>query len=328
MNNDRCQRSIAGGKNIASIDIGSHTARLLVAKRIDTPELFEPLARDRAYIRLAEGFGVQGIGSISTEAIERTLKVLEKFLLTLKEFGAEDIRAVTTGVVRRADNRNYFLSLIHEKTGIDVTGITGEEEARLTYKGVLRAINIDDGTSVIFDLGGGTTEFISRQKDGIKAISVPLGAVLLTQRFLDSDPPRDDKIEALSGYTDDILEKALPRRKYDGKIAILAGSGGTVTTLAAMLKNIDIKGITPDKLNGLILERRQIEDLFDHMKSVSISERMRLPGLDRGRAGVILAGTMAVIRILYFFNCVRMTVSHSDILEGILISYLQGEQDE
>lgn len=328
MNNERCQRVAAGGSNIASIEIGSHTARLLIARKVDSQGFFEPIIRDRAYIRLAEGFGGQGLENISSVAIERTLKALELFCLKIKECGAEDIRAVATGVVRRAGNRDYFLSLIRNKTGIDVTVITGEKEARLTYMGVLRAMNIDDRTSVIFDLGGDTTEFISRHGDDIKTVSLPLGAVLLTHRFLDSDHPGEDKINALSEYTDDILGKMLTRKQYDGKVSTLVGAGGTVTTLAAMLNNIDTKDITPDKLNGLILDRNRIEALFHRMKSVSISERTRLPGLDRGRAGVILAGTIAVIRILSFFDCPRMTVSHSDIIEGILVSFLQGEQDE
>ncbi|MFC1535474.1 hypothetical protein ACFL7M_19165, partial [Thermodesulfobacteriota bacterium] len=259
--------------------------------------------------------------------MERTLHALEDFILTAEEYGVKKIRAVSTGVVRRAINRNLFLALIHNRTGIDVLIISGEKEARFTREGVLHALNIDSGASVIFDLGGGTTEFISGYKDNSVVRSVPLGAMVLTQKFLGSDTPGQDKIEKLSEYTDKILNGALPRKRYGENIR-LVGSGGTVTTLAAMIKRIDIKDITDKRLNGLILERGQIEDLFTHMKSISISERLRLPGLDRARAGAILAGAVTVIRILYFFHSERMTVSYSDILEGILISYLQGEYHE
>ena len=81
-------------------------------------------------------------------------------------------------------------------------------------------------------------------------------------------------------------------------------------------------------MNGLILQRDQIEDLFESIKTLSVTERMRLHGLEQGRAGIILAGTIAVLRILYFFRSIQMTVSLSDILEGIIIAFLQGEEDD
>ena len=95
-----------------------------------------------------------------------------------------------------------------------------------------------------------------------------------------------------------------------------------------MLHRVNVNEIIPEKLNGLILEGSRIEDLFTQIRFLSVSERMRLPGLDRDRAVVIPAGAVSVIRILRFFNSREMTVSHSDILEGILISYLQGGKND
>ena len=315
-------------KNIASIDIGSHTARLMIARRSDSAGLFKSLFRKRAYISLAEGFGNHERENISPEAIERTVHVLGDFVFTAKRYGVEKILAVSTGVVRKALNREHFLNIINNRTGIDVEVISSEKEAQLTLKGVLHALEFEEKDSVFFDLGGGTTEFIYRQKDFTEVRSVPLGAMVLTQRFFNSDPPRENEIKKLAKYTDQNLEKTLLRTKFAGNIERLVGSGGTVTTLAAMVKHIRVKDIKPESLNGLILERRQIEDLFDKMKVLSVSARSRLPGLDRDRAGLILAGTIAVIRILYFLNCLYVTISCSDILEGIIISHLQGVEDE
>lgn len=328
MNNGRKSGSVKGGKKIASIDIGSLTARLLIAGKIDGPGLFTPLTRKRAYIRLAEDFDDRGSGSIRSKAVERTIDVLREFTLTAKKYGVEEIRAVTTGVVRRAVNRDRFLGLIREKTGLNVEVISGEQEADLTLKGVNHALDMTRGSSIVFDLGGGTTEVISWRKGNMDLRSLPLGAALLSETFLVSDPPDADQIKGLADYIDRKLKEALPRDRYSSEGKSLVGSGGTVTSLAAMIHRMDTKDITPQKLNGIILNRVRIEHLFENMKSVPVSRRMKLPGLDEERAKVILGGASVVIRILEYFRFTEVTVCCSDILEGILIAYLKGDENE
>jgi exopolyphosphatase/guanosine-5'-triphosphate,3'-diphosphate pyrophosphatase len=99
---------------------------------------------------------------------------------------------------------------------------------------------------------------------------------------------------------------------------LVVGTGGTVTTLGAMSHSVSVEDITPEVINGLTLERSQIEALFDRLRNLTFEERAKLPGLDPGRAGVIVAGSLVVIRILHFFKSVQLTVSMSDLLEGIL----------
>ncbi len=277
---------------------------------------------------MADGFRGQEGEEIPVEALERALDALDDFAILSRRYGVGEILAVSTGVIRRAANRNHFLDLVKKRTGINASIVSGEEEARLTYKGISHGLKIEGGSPVIFDMGGGTTEFVFKRGRGLDVKSVPLGVVALSQRFLSSDPPADDDVGALSAHIDVTLERAFLRKTYVGAITDLIGSGGTVTTLAAMLNRINVNEIIPEKLNGLILEGNRIKDLFTQIRSLSISERMRLPGLDRDRAAVILAGAVSVIRILHFFNSTEMTVSHSDILEGILISYLQGGKND
>ena len=321
-------RSAKDGENIASIDIGSFTARLLVARKMNPPGLFHPFDRRRSYIRLAEGFDDHKRKTICPSAIERALNVLKEFSLSAKEYGVEDIQAVSTGVVRRAVNQDDFLRLIREKTGIIARVISGEEEADLTMRGVNHALHLKSDSSLIFDLGGGTTEFISGLKGNIELRSLPLGAMLLQERFLVSDPPDADQIKGLLEYIDRKLEEALFHDHCIPENTRLVGSGGTVTTLAAMMKRMETRDITPEKLNGSILIRNRIERLFEYMKSVPGSERLRLPGLDEDRAKVILAGTSVIVRILEYLKLWELTVCCSDILEGILISYLEGDKNE
>ena len=312
-------------EKLASIDIGSHTARLLVAKNLGPSKPLRPLARRRAYIRLAQGFDHSGKKIIQPEAIDLTLKAVEGFLRCMKMFNVHSVHAVATGVVREAANRDEFLNRIREHTGIYVRPISGDEEALLTGKGALHALDIRGRPFLVFDLGGGSTEFLFGNEGGEITRSIPLGAAILTQEYLKSDPPEETQLNALSRHIDESLKKARLEACASDDQCLIAATGGTVTALAAMTDGITLKEITPDRINGLILKRPQVEALLGKIKGLSVEKRCRLPGLDRGRAEVILAGLIIVIRILKFFESVQLTVSLSDLLEGILIDRSEGE---
>ncbi|MCD6296435.1 MAG: exopolyphosphatase [Deltaproteobacteria bacterium] len=312
----------------ASIDIGSHTARLLIAKKSGPQGILRPLIRKREYIRLSEGFDRSGKRIIQPDAIDRTLNVLEDFSQRLKTFDVGSVHAVATGLFREAVNRNEFLDRIYERTGIRVRTITGDEEGFLTGKGVLNALNIRKGSFLIFDLGGGSTEFLAGTEGAQTVKSIPLGAGIMTQAYLKTDPPEKEEINKLSRHIDQSLEEFLSEPYVKGNNFSIVGTGGTVTTLGAMLHRISVEDITPDRISGLTLTRAQIEALFDRLRNLTLEERAKLPGLDPGRTGVIVAGSLIVIRILHFFKSVQLTVSMSDLLEGILITCFKGEGNE
>jgi exopolyphosphatase/guanosine-5'-triphosphate,3'-diphosphate pyrophosphatase len=319
-------------KNFASIDVGTHTARLLIAQPVGRPDIIRPLFRKRTYIRLGEGFDRSGRKTIQSDAITRTIKALQAFSLDIEGFNVCQVIAVATGVVREASNRELFLGSIRENTGIAVRPLGGDEEAVLTAKGVLHAIGVPEGPFVIFDLGGGSIEFLFCTGGTQVIMSIAIGAVTLTEGYLNWDPPQEEEISLLSEHIDRSL--AVPPVADSGKSDswpddfILVGTGGTVTTLAAMLHGIPAKDITPETINGLTLEGPKILRLFDRIKRLSLEERIKLPGLDARRAGVILAGTLVVIRVLHLLRTSQMAVSLSDLLEGILINYFEGEKDE
>lgn len=324
MTRETCESGPVGLTHLASIDVGSHTARLLIVQKVGPPGHFRPVLRKRTYIRLAQDFHLHGKGSLQQEAIERTLNALEDFASVARRFRVESTRAVSTGVVREASNREEFLGIIEHRTGIKVRVISGEEEARLTEQGVLRALKMGNRPSLIFDLGGGSTEFIYGEQDSRKFSSVPLGAMLLTQRYLSADPPGEEKVRAVAKEVDRLLREIFSGCSHLGTGGPVVGTGGTVTTLAAMVHGVEIREISHERMNGLILHRERLENLFLRLKTMTIEERLKLPGLDRGRADVIVAGCMAVIRILHFFKSPHMVVSLSDLLEGILVEYLEG----
>jgi exopolyphosphatase/guanosine-5'-triphosphate,3'-diphosphate pyrophosphatase len=303
---------------LASIDIGSHTARLLVCQKTGVSKGIRPLLRERAYIRLAEDFTSHAKRTIQPEATDRALKALGEFASIVEKMGVTNIRAVCTGVVREAENRDDFLKQIFDRTGIQAHILSGEEEARLTARGVMQTLSVQGRISMIFDLGGGSTEFIFVEEDHQETQSLPLGAMVMTQRYLVSDPPGEEEMGALEQDVDDVLSRAFPEGGLDGDGRII-GTGGTVTILGAMLHHMDIEEISPKRMNGLKLRREQLEGLFERLKVMTFDERLKLQGLDRGRADVILAGFVIVLRILRFFEAREMMVSLSDLLEGLAI---------
>ena len=303
---------------LASIDLGSHTARLLIARweagRLDS------LVRKRAYIRLAQDFEAPGKMTLKPSGVERALKSLEAFQSDIEKYRATRIRGIATGVVRTALNRDLFVDLVREKTGIDLEVISGEEEARLTGLGVQHALGLRGRPFIAFDLGGGTTEFLIVTEQGDSAaLSLPMGAMIFTQRHFVSDPPKEREFESLKRETKELLLQAVTDESGG---ALLVGTGGTVTTLAAMAHGIEEKGISPERMNGLVLHDHQLEGLLDQIKGLSVAERAVLPGLDHGRADVILAGAVVVREILNFFHSSEMMISLTDLLEGALLDLL------
>jgi len=304
---------------LASIDLGSHTARLLIA-RWEAGRL-RSLLRKRAYIRLAQDFESPERRTLKQAGIRRALKALEEFRSDIEIHEAKRIRAVATGVVRAAENRDLFLGLVREKTGIRVEVLSGEEEARLSGLGIQHALDLGGRPFIAFDLGGGTTEFLLvRDQGDTNALSLPLGAMIMTQRHLVTDPPESGEIESLRKETRGLLEKAFS----DGAWSCpLVGTGGTVTTLAAMVHGMDVQAISPERMDGLLLHARQLEELLNRMGRLPVAGRAALPGLDQGRADVILAGSLVVREILNFFHSSEMMVSLTDLLEGALLDMME-----
>lgn len=312
-------------RNVASIDIGTYTARLLIAEASGTSRTLRPLVRERSYIRLGQGFNDKEEKVLQPQAMERTLEVLGDFLQHIRKFRVSRVLAVATGVVRDAANRGAFLESIFEHTGIRARVISGKEEALLTGKGVLNALGIGERPYFIFDLGGGSTEFLMGSREKPVLESVPLGALIMTQDHILADPPENEHISSLLTRVDETLSRVHLVPLGIGEDVMVVGTGGTVTTLACILHGIPLQEICRERVNGLVLKVSEIEGLLDRIKGLNTHERSSLPGLDPDRARVILAGVLITLSILYFLKSDELTASFSDLLEGILIDDFDGE---
>jgi exopolyphosphatase/guanosine-5'-triphosphate,3'-diphosphate pyrophosphatase len=296
---------------IASIDIGSNTLRLLIAEKMETG--LKPVYRDREIVRLGRDFYPGR--RMAAQSLASALSVLQRFKDAAGDLGASSIKAVGTGVLREAENTPSLLEAARGQLGLNIRIISGKEEARTMALGVLSVITGVPETAAIFDIGGGSTEVVFLNKREIKdRHSLPLGVVGLTEAFLPSDPPTPEEIFVLKGHCRAILDKNLPGAMTP---EVLIGTAGTATTLAAMAKKLT--SYDPDLINGTVLTRDQMAGLLKEMASLSISKRALLPGLEPGRADIILSGLILVDELLAFFKQDKVVVSDAGLLEGLML---------
>jgi len=305
---------------VAAIDCGTNSTRLLIADGAG-----QTLDRRMQITRL--GQGVDATGRLAPEAIERTVEVLRQFRAAMDERGVERVRMTATSAARDAANRDDFFTAAEDAVGTKPELLTGDEEARLSFRGATAELDPADGPFLVVDIGGGSTEFAAGSGDGEPdgAVSVDIGCVRLTEKFLHSDPPTAVELsQALSvarDYLDDVardLPAAVDARQ-------LVGLAGTVTTVAAIEQGLPYQR---DRIHHFVLTREAVEDVFRTLATEKRADRLHNPGLEAGRADVIVAGTAILVSIMRYFEHATCLVSEADILDGLVLSLLAGSQSD
>ena len=300
--------------NIASIDIGSNTARLLIIEPKDDQK-FNLLVSERSITRLGEGIEAQG--KLTEHRIQTTLKVLSIFRQICLENGDPPIFAVATSAVRESSNGQEFVRRAKKETGIDIKIITWEEEAKLTLEGVYWKIPHENRRVITFDIGGGSTEFILSQGENIKDFcSTSLGVVRLTEKFITQHPVDEREYHSLQNHLQYELQTV--KKKLSAFLPeLLIGTAGTVTTLAALKENI--YPYDPEKIHGSTFSRPEAEAILDDLKGRSLSQRLLLKPIETGREDLIIAGTAIVLETMRAFGCEILTVSEYSLREGLIL---------
>jgi exopolyphosphatase/guanosine-5'-triphosphate,3'-diphosphate pyrophosphatase len=283
---------------VAAIDLGTNTTRLLVAEVEDGSP--RELHRETRITRLGEG--VDARGRLLPVPIARARNALSDYRRTAESLGAERTLLVATSAVRDAENGEAFLGEIEWSYGFATRLLSGDDEARLTRRGV----GATEVGTLILDVGGGSTELIL---DGFHA-SLDVGSVRFTERFLTSDPPREDELAACAAAAHD----ALPELRPAAAVAV----AGTATTLAAL--DLGLLEYDRARVDGhrLTLEgaRRQLERLA----ALPVAERRRLPAMEPERAPVIVAGAVVVVETLARYGLDAARISERDILDGAALA--------
>jgi len=292
----------------ASIDVGTHTTRLLIA--VLRNDRLEPILKKRVVTKLGFYFNS---GYLADKGINSLIDTLSQYAQDMKRHEVNNYQAVATAVLREAKNAEELINLIRDKTGIEIKIISGQSEAELTAKGVLSTLEIPKKSSLIVDIGGGSTELIW-ENDKKKVVSLALGATHLTQSFLKHDPPLNQEIkEAFCKAKEVIQASNFPSPVF------LVGTAGSISTLAAL--DLKMTVYQPHLINGHILTKNSIETIFSTLCSMNAQQRLTLPGLEPGREEIILGGTIIALSLLEVFHQDRMIVSEGGLLEGVLVDY-------
>ena len=312
----------------AGIDIGSHTSRMLVAQKHGT-ELV-PVRMERRVTRLARDFSDAGV--ITEEAQQRNISAIKEYISILREFRIGRIACGATGVVRRAINSYTVLDRIAAETGIECKILSEKTEAILSAKGIMSVLPETGNDLLTFDVGGGSTEFLLTLRGtdtSMRSASRPLGAATLTGTYLRDDPPGAGAVgRAALAVRNEIIsakEQLYDNLNNTGIIPSLelAGTAGTVTTLAAMYMKME--RYVPYRVNGLILTGDWLSRTIESLAQMHLAQRRLIPGLEPGREDIILGGAVIVSEILSCFCRDSFIVTDAGLLEGLLIDLVEKE---
>lgn len=303
-------------KRVAAIDVGTNSARLLVADVADGR--VSPIERRSTVTRL--GRGVDLSGRLSAEAIEDACAAIGEYVEAIAELGVEAIDAIATSAVRDAENGDAFIAELRERFALSARVLDGEEEARLTYLGATSETTPDVPTLVV-DIGGGSTELIVGHGEQIDFhTSLQAGVVRHTERHISSDPPTAIELEELAGDVRGLIEGALePGVGAEAGIAV----AGTPTSLAAV--ELELVPYDAERVHGHVLELRSIQRMLSRLASAPLAERVEIPGLHPDRAPTIPAGVVILVEAMRAFGLERITVSEHDILYGSALALAEAK---
>jgi exopolyphosphatase/guanosine-5'-triphosphate,3'-diphosphate pyrophosphatase len=261
-------------------------------------------------------------GFLQQKPMARAVSCIKQFVKLSHQYNTQQIFAVATSCVREATNGKDFLESIFSETGVAVRLLSGDEEAGLSLRGVQSVFQDNDGHSLVVDIGGGSTELILTNGRKVEIMeSLPLGVVHLSEKYFQNDPPSEDELCKLTYYIKHILLTNCNNiiNEYHVKLdnLRLIGTAGTATTLAAIALQMTDYDI--DKINGCILTRNKIEQIYQQLILIPSNIRNKIPGLEPGREVVIIAGTKILLSIMDLFGLREITVSDAGLLEGILL---------
>lgn len=299
-------------RRIAAIDFGTNTARLLIADLFDDGR-FEQVALQRTIVRLGGGFSRET--GLAHDAMQRARTCLHAFSASIRSNEVDTVRAVATSAVRDAVNGPDFVKQMAAETGIHLGVIDGLTEGTITLAGVLSGLDQAPEQLLMFDVGGGSTEYtFARGFRPLFVHSLPLGVVRLTEGK-EHSAAMTNKIGRELNELENQMTKAEIRVPPG---TLLVGTAGTATTLAAI--SLGMEEYDYRKVNNHQLELREVQRIHDLLLPLAPEERLMIPGLEKGREDLIIAGSLITLLTMERFGCSTMKVSDFGLLEGLVVT--------
>jgi len=297
----------------AVIDIGTNSTRLLIAS-VNNNMIIK---REKYLLSTRMGQGIDHDRIILPETMERNIAALKEYKEIIQSCCVEDTIIFGTSALRDAKNSHEFVHKAQEKLQMTVNIIDGQQEAQYAFLGVGQQYK--DKMNIIMDIGGGSTEFVCSTKGKLMSSnSLNFGAVRLTERFINNDPPTKNEINRIRTHVQDLLQDKIQKEK---DMFTLVGIGGTATTLASM--KYSMKEYLADEIHGSEVSIKDIDKIIEELSSMKDSDRKGVIGLNPNRSDIIIAGIIIIQEILSHFDKAHFIVSDYDNLEGALYYYLK-----
>lgn len=298
---------------IAAIDIGTNSIRCIIAEASNDGK-FKILDDEKATVRLGERVAITGV--ISAEASKRALEAIRRFHKLVTGLNVEAVEAVATSAVRTASNGKELIAKLSEELGHEIRIISGEEEAELTASSALSNFDMFGKRYAMVDIGGGSVEIVTAYGNHMEEVySIDLGAVVMTDRFLKSDPITENELRKLRRYIRESLKRTFTGKKVS--VDSLIGSGGTLTALGCMAMQMRKDNYV--SIHGSEVLHAEVVHLLAMLIHRDLKGRRTIPGLNQDRADIIVAGVVLIDEIMRFFDANRVLVNERGIREGLLI---------
>ncbi|MBU7582800.1 MAG: Ppx/GppA family phosphatase [Nostoc sp. TH1S01] len=308
---------------IAAIDLGTNSLHMVVVKIDPTLPAFSIFTREKETVRLGDRDLVTG--ELKPEVMDRAIATLRRFQAVAKTFNAETIIAVATSAVREAPNGKDFLHKIDSELGLSVDLISGQEEARRIYLGVLSGMEFNNQPHIIIDIGGGSTEIILGDSQEPRTLtSTKVGAVRLTGEFITTDPINNSELQYLQAYVRGMLERSVEDVLANiqfGESPRLVGTSGTIETLA-MIDAREKLGTVPSTLNGYQLSLQDLRGWVNRLAKMTNVERTTIPGMPEKRSEVILAGAVVLQEAMTLLGVDAVTLCGRALREGVIVDWM------
>ena len=298
---------------IGTIDIGTNSMRLLIADYKNNK-----IENRKKYINITRiGQGVDDKGYITEEALERNLNALKEFADKCIEEKCEKVYCMGTSALRDSKNGQDFVNRAKELTNIDVKIICGEEESNLGFMGVLEGAGGDKSNYIlVLDIGGGSTEFIVGNEDGIKFCkSENVGALRMTEKFITTDPISDEEFNKMSDFIEKTISSSLDKIK-GMHVSKLVGIGGAITSLSAMNQQLEVYSM--EKVHNSVVTKKDLEKILQNLKKMTLSDKKTIKGLQPKRADIITAGVKILHIVMEKLEIEKIMISEYDNLEGLI----------
>lgn len=308
---------------LAAIDVGTNSIHMAVVKIEPAIPAFSIIAREKSMVRL--GDRDPKTGSLTPAAIERAMDALRRCQEIAKTLNVEEIIATATSAVREAPNGHNFLHQVEEELGLIINLISGQEEARRIYLGVLSGMEFNNLPHVIIDIGGGSTELILGDGHEPRTLSsTKVGAVRLTAELVNTDPISNSEFNYLQAYVRGMIERSVEEllaHVQPGEQPRLVGTSGTIATLAELHAREKL-GDVPSPLNGYQFSLKDLRELVNRLRRMSAPERAAISGLSERRSEIIVAGAVILQEAMSLLGLENITICERALREGMVVDWM------